>query len=148
MQMYCQFWQLFTAGIILLGIFSAYLVEKEFRKLRQGSSGTYCKTVQQKIEKVNISKAPFLLSNDTNVDSVNIESVYLSLNCSFLLGRAYSSHWVYGCVFGAHRSRKRTFCLLATPKQMPFLTISKENILFKTHCIRLGAIVAPNKGLE
>ena len=31
---------------------------------------------------------------------------------------------------------------------MSFLTISNGNILFKTQGTRLGAIVAPNKGLE
>ena len=31
---------------------------------------------------------------------------------------------------------------------MPFLTISNENIFLKTQGTRLGAIVAPNKGLE
>lgn len=43
-------------------------------------------TVQQVIEKVNISKAFSLLSNNFNVDSFNIESGYLCFNCSFLLG--------------------------------------------------------------
>ena len=31
---------------------------------------------------------------------------------------------------------------------MSFLPISNENIFFKTQGTRLGAIVAPNKGLE
>ena len=31
---------------------------------------------------------------------------------------------------------------------MPFLTISTENIFFRTQGTRLGAIVASNKGLE
>ena len=53
-----------------------------------------------------------------------------------------------GAFFGAHFLEKRIFCLLAPPKQMPFLTISDKNILFKTKGIRLGAIVAPNKCLE
>ena len=43
---------------------------------------------------------------------------------------------------------KRVFCLLALPKQMPFSTISKENIFFKIQGTRLGVIVAPSKGLE
>ena len=49
---------------------------------------------------------------------------------------------------GAHFSEKGAFCLLVLPKQMPFLTISNENIFFKTQGIRLDAIVAPNKSLE
>ena len=53
-----------------------------------------------------------------------------------------------GAFFGAHYSEKRAFCLLAPPKQMPFLTISNKNIFFKTKGTRLGAIVAPNKCLE
>ena len=44
--------------------------------------------------------------------------------------------------------KKIAFCLLAPPKQMSFLTISNENVLFKTQGTRLGAIIAPNKGLE
>ena len=56
-----------------------------------------------------------------------------------------SGHW---CVFRDTFFRKRAFCLLVLPKQMPFLTISNENIFFKTQGNRLGAIVAPNKRLE
>ena len=44
--------------------------------------------------------------------------------------------------------KKMAFCLLATPKRMSFLTISNENFFFKTQGTRLGAIVAPNRGLE
>ena len=62
--------------------------------------------------------------------------------------RAYSRHWRHGCVFQGIFSEKRVFCLLAPPKQMSFLLISNENIFFKTQSTRLGAIVAPNKGLE
>ena len=61
---------------------------------------------------------------------------------------AYSRQWGHGCVFGAHFSEKRAFWLLALPKQIPFLTISKENTFFKTQGTRLGAIVAPSKCLE
>lgn len=43
---------------------------------------------------------------------------------------------------------KRAFCLAVPPKQMLYLTISNENIFFKTKGTRLGAAVAPNKGLE
>ena len=52
------------------------------------------------------------------------------------------------CVFFGEFSEKRTFCLLAPPKWTSFLPISNENIFFKTQGIKLGAIVAPNKGLE
>ena len=62
--------------------------------------------------------------------------------------RAYSRQWGHEYVFGAHFSEKRAFCLLVPPEQMPFLTISNENIFFKTQGTRLGAIVAPNKYLE
>ena len=50
--------------------------------------------------------------------------------------------------FGANFFKKVTFCLLASPKQMSFLTISNENIFFKNQGTRLGAIIAPNKGPE
>ena len=53
-----------------------------------------------------------------------------------------------GAFFGVHFSEKRAFWLLAPLKQMSFLTISDENIFFKTQATRLGAIVAPNKCLE
>ena len=53
-----------------------------------------------------------------------------------------------GAVFWVHFLKKRTFCLLAPPKQMSFLTISNKNISFKTKGTRLGATVAPNKCLE
>ena len=42
-------------------------------------------------------------------------------------------------------SEKRAFCLLASPKQMSFLTISVESSFFKIQGTRLDAIVAPNK---
>ena len=43
---------------------------------------------------------------------------------------------------------KKAFCLLAHPKYMLFLSISDENIFFKTQGTRLSVIVAPNKSLE
>ena len=70
---------------VLLGIFSTDPLEKEFRKLRQGSGGTYFITVQQIIEKVNISKASLLLSANVNVDIFNMESAHSGFNCRFLL---------------------------------------------------------------
>ena len=53
-----------------------------------------------------------------------------------------------GAFFGSHFSEKRTFYLLATPKQMLFLTISNKNDFLKTQGTRLGAIVAPTKCLD
>ena len=37
---------------------------------------------------------------------------------------------------------------VAPPNQISFFTVSEENIFFKTQVTRLGAVVAPNKGLE
>ena len=48
--------------------------------------------------------------------------------------------------WGGNILKKRAFSLLEPPKQMPFSTISNENIFLKTKGGRLGAIVAPNKG--
>ena len=63
--------------------------------------------------------------------------------------RVYSVYWGYGCgFFQGTSSKERAFCLLAPLKQMPFLTISNDNFFFKLWGTRLGAIVAPNKGLE
>ena len=70
---------------VLLGTFSTDPLEKEFGKLHQGSGGTYFITVQQIIEKVNISKASLLLSANVNFDSVTVESGHPCFNCSFLL---------------------------------------------------------------
>ena len=53
-----------------------------------------------------------------------------------------------GAFFGAHFFKRRVFCLLTLPKQMPFLTIFNKIFFFKTQGNRLGAIVAPNKHLE
>ena len=46
---------------VLLGTFATDPLEKESGKLRQGSGGTYFITAQQRIGKVNISKASLLL---------------------------------------------------------------------------------------
>ena len=62
--------------------------------------------------------------------------------------RVYSRHWGHGYVFRAHFLKKGHFGCLNPPKQMPFLTVSNENIFSKTQGTRLGVIVAPNKGLE
>ena len=51
-------------------------------------------------------------------------------------------------VFLGHIFQNRVFCLLVTHTLKPLLTISDENAFFKTHCTRLGTIVASNKGLE
>ena len=67
---------------VLLGQFSTDCLEKEFGKLRQGSGGTYFITVQQIIEKVNISKASLLLLH--NFDLVEKERAgHECPNCSY-----------------------------------------------------------------
>ena len=53
-----------------------------------------------------------------------------------------------GVIFWGTFSEKRAFYLFAPSKQILFLTISNENIFEKTQGTRLGATVAPNKGLE
>ena len=53
-----------------------------------------------------------------------------------------------GVFFGANVFKKGPFCLLAPPNQMSFLTISNENTFLENQRTRLGAIIAPNKGLE
>ena len=47
---------------------------------------------------------------------------------------------------GAYILKKRALCLLAPPTQTSFLTISDENIFFKTKGTRLDAIGAADKG--
>ena len=66
----------------------------------------------------------------------------------FSVNRAYSRHWGNGCVLQDIFSEKSTFCQLAPSKQMSFLIISNENIFCKTQDTKLGALVAPIKGLE
>ena len=48
-----------------------------------------------------------------------------------------------GAFFGENVFKNRTFCLLAPPNQMSFLTIINKNI-----GTRLSAIITPNSGLE
>ena len=60
--------------------------------------------------------------------------------------RVYSSQR-HGSTLG-HIFWKRGFCLLASPKQMSFLTIYSENILLKTQGTRFDVILTPHKGLE
>ena len=81
----CRFLLRVSHNYVLLGTFSTDPLEKEFGKLRQGSGGIYFITLQQIIEKMNISKASLLLSANVNVDNFNIESGHSCFNCSFLL---------------------------------------------------------------
>ena len=59
-------------------------------------------------------------------------------------GLFYSGH---GCVFLGHIFSKKGICMLTSPKQMLFATISNENIFSKTQGTKLGAIIAPSKVL-
>ena len=61
--------------------------------------------------------------------------------------RALSRYLGLGTFFGAHFTKKRLF-FLTLPKLVLLLTISNENIFLRTQAGRLGAIVAPNKGVE
>ena len=72
---------------VILGSFSTDPLEKEFSKLRQGSVGTYFITVQQILEKLNISKAKLLLklNRETVNDLYHIESGHYWDKCSFKL---------------------------------------------------------------
>jgi len=67
-----------THKYVLLGKFTTDPLEKEFSKLRQGSGGTYFLSVQQIIEKFNISKASLLLTYNIN-DSAS----YAGHSCQF-----------------------------------------------------------------
>ena len=69
---------------VLLGQFSTDPLEKQFGKLRQGSGGTYFISVQQIIEKVNISRASLVLSYNVNVDHNEVAGHACS-NCSYEL---------------------------------------------------------------
>ena len=53
-----------------------------------------------------------------------------------------------GTFFEAYFLKIRTFCLVAPSKSMSFLTISNENFSHETQSPRLGAVVAPSKGLK
>ena len=72
---------------VMLGTFSTDPLEKEFSKLRQGSGGTYFITVQQILEKVNISKVKLLLklNSDTVRDLFETEPGHFCEKCSFTL---------------------------------------------------------------
>ena len=62
--------------------------------------------------------------------------------------RAFSRHWRHGYDFLGHTFWKKAFCLLASPKQKSFLTISNENVFSRTQGAKLGEKIVPNKGLE
>ena len=72
---------------VILGSFSTDPFKKEFSKLRQGSGGTYFKTVQQILGKLNISKAklPLKLNSETVNDLYQIKSGHYCDKCSFKL---------------------------------------------------------------
>ena len=67
------------------GKFSSFFLEKEFRKLRQGSGGTYFITVQKVIEKYNISKSSPLLKLNVKIDEFNVESGHECSSCDYLI---------------------------------------------------------------
>ena len=77
---------------------------------------------------------------------MDTQSIYI--NQTNITYRAYSRHWGHGGIFWGHIFWKKGFLFTCTPKQLSFLTISNENISLKSQGNRLGAIVAPNKGLE
>ena len=69
----------------ILSEFSTDPLEKEFSKLRQGSEGTYFITVQQVIEKLNISRAKLLISLDNLAVDFSVDTAHCCLNCGFLM---------------------------------------------------------------
>ena len=83
-------------------------------------------------------------------NSTNDEVCFQSHMCTcFLKNRAYSIYWGHGCVFlGYIFQKKGHFICLHPRNRCYFLIISNENIFFKIQGTILGAIVAPNKGLE
>ena len=133
-----SFWCLFLLTLIrlhmLLWCFHCWLLKSKFR-MEWVSSDSSC---------WNNSLRTFLYfkhyARPTKVKKVRV-------NNKGRTTRAYSRDWGTWCVLWGHICRKKTFCWLAPPKQMPFLTISNENF-FKTQDTSLGAIVAPNKGLQ
>jgi len=72
---------------VMLGQFSTDPLEKQFSKLRQGSGGTYFITVQQILEKVNISKAKLMLklSNTPANDLRHLDTGHKCEKCLFVL---------------------------------------------------------------
>nr|XP_047135436.1 uncharacterized protein LOC124812623 [Hydra vulgaris] len=70
---------------VILSEFSTDPLEKEFSKLRQGSGGTYFITVQQVIEKLNISRAKLLLSLNNPAVDICFDTTHSYPNCGFLL---------------------------------------------------------------
>nr|XP_047131967.1 uncharacterized protein LOC124811009 [Hydra vulgaris] len=68
---------------VMLGKFTTDPLEKEFSKLRQGSGGTYFLSVQQIIEKFNISKTSLLLSY--NINESTPDAGHSCQFCGFLL---------------------------------------------------------------
>ena len=76
---------------------------------------------------------------------------FLNKKLTFIYEDTYHIAWSIldpGYVLLGQIFRKRAFCLPAPPKHMSFLTISNGNIFLLIQDTRLGAIVAPDKGLE
>ena len=70
---------------VLLGQFSTDPLEKEFGKLRQGSSGTYFINVQYCIEKLHIKQTSLLLNQNVNIDEFDVNPGHQCTSCDYKL---------------------------------------------------------------
>ena len=70
---------------VMLGQFTSDSLENEFGKLRQGSGGTYFITVQQIVEKCNISKASLPLRQSIELTDIDFDSDHSCEDCNYHL---------------------------------------------------------------
>ena len=80
----CRYLLAQSHEFVLLGEFSTDPLEKEFSKIRQGSGGTYFITVQQVLEKLNITKTKLLFKLDLDPSNFNVEVGHACSKCEYL----------------------------------------------------------------
>ena len=92
----CRYLIAQSREFVLLGEFSTDPLEKEFSKIRQGSGGTYFITVQQVLEKLNITKIKLLFKLDLDPSNLNVEVGHACNKCGYLFDEKFSE--IFDCL--------------------------------------------------
>ena len=75
----------YKSKYVILGQFSTGSSEKEFRKLRQGSGGTYFINVQRCFETLYIKQKSLLLNQNVNIDEFDVNPGHQWTSCDYKL---------------------------------------------------------------
>ena len=75
---------------VLIGHFTTDPLKNEFSKLRQGSGGTYFLSLQQVVEKLDISKTKQLLNLKEDVRNLEVDVGHRCSKCCFSLDEVTS----------------------------------------------------------